>query len=314
MSKTGKIYNLFISHARADRAWVRGYLIPALGLPADAILTPDDFQPGAALVAEFERGVSSSRYTLLVLSPAYLADDWAIFGEQLAAFASVSERRRHLIPLLLEPCELPLHLEFRVQLDCRTQASWDSEIARLRALLERPAPAREGIPCPYPGLVSYSEADAAHFYGRERIVQEILGRLHLHPFLTIIGPSGSGKSSLLQAGVLPALKQSNLFATKEWHTLILRPGPQPLHRLAAALSRYLPASPPEIRETLAADPTALARYLAEMNAMAPRAYTLLIIDQFEEVFAQCKDSEVRHAFLENLAHALPSLPPRCLVQ
>ena len=62
-------YDLFISYTEADKAWVEGYLLPALGLPLERIVTPKDFRPGAAVVAEFERAVTDSRYTVLVLSP-----------------------------------------------------------------------------------------------------------------------------------------------------------------------------------------------------------------------------------------------------
>jgi len=74
--------DLFISYAEADRAWVEGYLLDALGLPPDCVITRQEFHPGAAAVAEFERAVTGSRYTVLVLSPAYLADEWSTFGEQ----------------------------------------------------------------------------------------------------------------------------------------------------------------------------------------------------------------------------------------
>ena len=86
----GYRFDLFVSHARDDRQWVAGFLLPALGLPAERVITPDDFRPGAAVVDEFERAVLDSRYTLLVLTPAYLADEWATFGEQLSTHASVA--------------------------------------------------------------------------------------------------------------------------------------------------------------------------------------------------------------------------------
>ena len=82
-------FDLFLSYAPADRAWVHGYLIPALGVPRERIITPDDFRIGAARVSEIERAVTTSRYSVLVLSATYLADEWATFGEQLADRKSV---------------------------------------------------------------------------------------------------------------------------------------------------------------------------------------------------------------------------------
>lgn len=307
-------YDLFISYAEADRTWVEGNLLHALGLPRKRVITPQDFRLGAALVAEFERAIVSSRYTLLVLSPAYLADQWSLFGEQLGSHASVAAGRDRLIPLLLRPCTLPLRVDFRVRLDCTDQANWESEAARLRNLLGQPEPAPEHIPCPYPGMKPFSEADAERFYGREQFVQKIIEHLRLHPFLAIIGPSGSGKSSLLYAGLIPQLKRTSLFQAGDWSVLSLRPGPQPLQRLAAALGEHLPESDTAIAETLAQDSTALSRYLATIVA-AGQALThcLLLIDQFEEVFVQCKDADQRRRLLEQVRQVIEHPPERCLL-
>src|SRR5271165_6206992 len=97
-------YDLFIVHADADRAWVDGYLRPAVGVESARLITPRDFTLGAAIPAEFDRAVTSSRYTALVLSPAFLTDRWAKFGEQLVTFTSVEEGRGRVVALTLHPC------------------------------------------------------------------------------------------------------------------------------------------------------------------------------------------------------------------
>jgi hypothetical protein len=196
---------LFISHADADAWWVKGFLLPAIGLSGDRFITPERFRPGAVVLDEFERAVRHSRLTVIVLSPAYLADEWATFGEQLASHAAVAEARDRLIPLLLEPCRIPLHVDFRVRLDCTNPARWEMEVARLRELLDRPEPQPEKPPCPYPGMVAFGSQDADRFFGRNREVQELVGRIRTTPRLFIIGPSGSGKSSLVFAGLVPEL-------------------------------------------------------------------------------------------------------------
>ncbi len=254
MDEQGRFqYDLFVSYSRADRAWVHGYLLPALNLPPDRLITPQDFQPGAAIVGEFERAVVSSRITLLVLSPAFLADEWATFGEQLAAYAGVAEQRDRLVPLLIEPCELPLRLEFRVRLDCTNEDDWEGEIARLRALLGRPEPGPERIPCPYPGMVPFTEQDAPRFFGRDREIEALRRQLRYQNYLFVIGPSGSGKSSLVFAGLIPSL---HAHQPGEWLIRALRPGAMPLQ----ALQEALPSRP--------------FRRL------------LLVIDQLEELFTQ----------------------------
>ena len=110
-------YDLFIVHAAADRAWVEGYLKVELRLEPVRVITPREFNPAETVPAEFERAVTSSRFTLLVLSPAFLADEWARFGEQLVAFASVEEGRNRLLAVDRQKCDLPLSLRFRVRLN-----------------------------------------------------------------------------------------------------------------------------------------------------------------------------------------------------
>ena len=86
-------YDLFIIHAKADRSWVDGFLRPALGVAPGRLATPADFEPTATIPAELERLVAASRYALLVLTPAFLADEWSSFGEQLVSFLSVEQHR-----------------------------------------------------------------------------------------------------------------------------------------------------------------------------------------------------------------------------
>ena len=89
--------------------------------------------------------------------------------------------------------------------------------------------------CPYPGMKPFTAAEQGRFYGREAEIQQAVDRLRRHPFLAIIGPSGSGKSSLLAAGILPALEKSHYFADKRWVVRTMRPGATPYDTLAALL-------------------------------------------------------------------------------
>lgn len=126
-------FDLFVLHAAADADFVRGYLLPALDLPPSRVLLMDTLMPGALVASEVDRGVSLSRFMVLVLSPAYFEDRWAVFGEQLASY--LSTQGVHVIPLRLADCKLPLRLEARVALDFTDRTSWESETTRLRELL-----------------------------------------------------------------------------------------------------------------------------------------------------------------------------------
>jgi energy-coupling factor transporter ATP-binding protein EcfA2 len=219
---------LFVAYAEADAGWVHGFLLPELGLDPRSVLTPRDFTPGAMLVTELERAVESAQRTLVILSPAFGLSHWAAFAEILATHDGLMRDSGRLIPLVLKPYEMPLRLHARVRLDCTEPSRWEGETARLRDLLHRDEPPAEQLPCPYPGLVPFGPEDAALFFGRDQESDEILRRIKQQNFLLVVGPSGSGKSSLVSAGVLPRLAGDT-----RWLVQTLRPAAGALAWLAA---------------------------------------------------------------------------------
>ncbi len=149
-------YSVFVIYADEDEPFVKDFLVPALDLDPGRVLLCREFTPGASLVAEIERGVTTSGVTLAVLSPAYLRDRWARFTDELAGYASGTTAR--LIPLLLDECTIPLPLRFRVMLDFRNKAKWHERAADLREFLVA-APSRVDASIP--------SASAGYFGGRE---------------------------------------------------------------------------------------------------------------------------------------------------
>jgi len=149
-------YDLFIVYAAADAAFVRDDLLPALGVLPKRVLLVDELPLGGGVVDEIDRGVSRSRYTVAVLSPAYLEDRWAMFGEQLASHLSVTSPQ--LIPLKLAACRLPVRLDARVSLDFRYRYRWKWETERLRNLLRDPEPGARQASYPDPFKVALRRA------------------------------------------------------------------------------------------------------------------------------------------------------------
>lgn len=265
-------YDLFISYAANDADWVEGFFIPTLGLPAERIITRESFRPGADTVAEFERAIVNSRYTVLVLSPAFLADMWASYSESIASYLRVNHERDTLVPLLLKSCELsPRITSLKLSFDCTDKTQQNAELARLRDFLKQPEPPLQSLPCPYPGMRPFTERESHYFFGRDREVQELIERLASHPLVTIIGPSGSGKSSLVFAGLVPALEQGKFgHRPQEWSVYTMRPGETPL----SELHRIFGHDGPHPEKTLT---TTIAEQAGTRQA-------LLVIDQFEELF------------------------------
>lgn len=149
---------------------------------------------------------------------------------------------------------------------------------------------------PYIGLRPFDEDDEQVFFGRERQVNAMLGQLEEAPFLAVVGASGSGKSSLVRAGLLPAISQGFLLGATKWAVTVFRPGHQPYDRLVAGLStRRSPTSQGDTTED------ALSPELAEVvleirssdrgivDALSPlgisdEEHVLIVVDQFEELF------------------------------
>ncbi len=281
---TSHEFDLFVVHAVADGEFVHGFLLPALNLPSARVLLVDKLTPGPPIVAEIERGLSRSRFTVAVLSPAYLADRWAVFGAQLASYVSVEGV--HVIPLRLTDGKLPIDLEFRVALDFTDRARWGSEVERLRALLQTTAPIAEQIACPYPGMRPFMTNEANRFFGRDKELGDLVGRLERgEREIYVIGPSGSGKSSLVQAGLVHALDTGSSRLGGAFCVRVMRPGDRPTDRLAKAVEGDL------------ATPAATVGALVARNPPAERV--LVFVDQFEEVFTLV-DVVERQRFLTTL--------------
>ena len=277
MDPVAKPYDVFVSHAYADRPWVEGFLLDALGQAGVRFLSEASFRLGAPRLQEFERAIQQSTYVLLVVTPAYLADDVSQFVDLLAQSYGSDTQTWPVIPLIQQETELPPRLAMLVGLRATTTTEQDAAVERLCRDLSHPCRTGAEQPrCPYPGMVPYSEANHAQFFGRTAEVRQMLERLHSHPCLTVIGPSGSGKSSLVFAGLLPQLRQSSLFAAIHWTILTLRPGPRPMEALQSLLNLD-PAEPEAALQQL-------------LSVQGPQGRLLLIIDQFEEVFSLAGES------------------------
>ena len=152
---------------------------------------------------------------------------------------------------------------------------------------------------PYKGMTYFTEADKDIYFGREALSDEVVGRLQKGHFLAIVGASGSGKSSLLRAGVVPGLRARN------WAIKIIKPGADPLTALAAAITAEgaSPAAIKEMRESLIRDPETVRFAAAKLASQAGAERLLLAVDQFEELFTQCKEEKERQAFVANLLNA-----------
>jgi WD40 repeat protein/class 3 adenylate cyclase len=174
---------------------------------------------------------------------------------------------------------------------------------------------------PFKGLQYFEEADSDLFFGRELLTAKLVKRLRefsspsegpLTKFLSvIIGASGSGKSSLVRAGLIPALKKGNVLldgtkppkGSTDWRVHIITPTAHPLEELATELTRNSESvtAAATLMDDLLQDPRSLTLFLARQT---PTQHTLLVLDQFEELFTLCRDEFEREAFIDNLLTTL----------
>ena len=172
------------------------------------------------------------------------------------------------------------------------------------------APDPRGAICPYRGLLPFREEDAAFFIGREAFMTTLIEKVRSSSLVAVVGASGSGKSSVVRAGLVPALRRGA--DNHVWEILTLTPGPTPLHALLAALS-----PPPEDMSRAAR----LARIEGDVSLLRERGLTidafardilseqlgtdrlLLVVDQWEELYTQAKSIDDRQRFLDLILQA-----------
>jgi WD40 repeat protein len=158
---------------------------------------------------------------------------------------------------------------------------------------------------PYKGLRAFEEADAPDFFGRETLTQQILARLaepgERSRFLAVVGPSGSGKSSVVKAGVVPDLRQGDLPGARRYLVAEMVPGGQPIKELTAALGRLTETDAPALEE-LRSGQGDLRSVVDQI--LPPDGELVLVIDQFEELFTLVEEEPVRARFLDLVENAV----------
>ncbi|MBI1256449.1 MAG: protein kinase, partial [Chloroflexi bacterium] len=160
---------------------------------------------------------------------------------------------------------------------------------------------------PYKGLRAFEAADARDFFGRETLTAKLIQRLaetdRFRRFLAVIGPSGSGKSSLVKAGLIPALWTGALPGSERWFVAEMTPGSRPIDQLEVALVRVAAHYGEALGEQLTRDPHGLLR-AADIILPHDSTELILVIDQFEEVFTLVDDEHTRQQFLDLLTAAV----------
>lgn len=164
--------------------------------------------------------------------------------------------------------------------------------------------------CPYRGLLYFREEDAPFFFGREAAIAQLTSAVQQHHLVAVVGASGSGKSSVVRAGLVPELRKSR---DQVWEVVPLVPTDRPVHALAAVLMPFLEPDMTEtdrlieinkLAEALLSRTIKLREVVDRVLAKQPGTDRLLLIaDQWEELFTLCKDDAARRCFIDNILEA-----------
>jgi WD40 repeat protein len=189
-------------------------------------------------------------------------------------------------------------------------------VCGIRGIAPGPGPGQaiyEGE-CPYRGLQFFDVADAGLFFGRRALAARLVDAIRPEPggsghrFLGLIGPSGSGKSSLARAGLLAAIRRGEIPGSANWPIAACRPGASPLESLAVCLvqangDRQTPSAVREKIRELAEDERTLHQFTRLWLGHVPDRRFVVLVDQMEELFTMCGEESERRAVIDNLVYA-----------
>lgn len=335
-------YEAFCSYSRADEHTVRRVVAALRERGITTFLDRDSLPPGQPWPALLAKHIKDSCSVLVFVGPTGMGT-WQQRERDLALLRQTREPDFPVIPVLLPGVDDPA-LDFLglmtwtdLSHGVDDQDRLDDLARAIRNEHPRPSSERSEAPdpraniCPYRGLEPFREEDASFFLGRERfiddLVRKVKDQVHARSPVAVVGGSGSGKSSLVYAGLLPHLRRAEDCV---WGILTLRPGDAPLAALAVALA----PPPPDLdliqrrtrvnanAEALRRGQISVAELVSDILARDFGTDRLLIyVDQWEELYTQTvgpdgkvvEDSSDRHRFVELLLDAAETAPATLVI-
>ena len=289
---------------------------------------------------EIDTHLNSAHIILLLVSPDYLASDYCYDTEMKLALDRHEAKEAVVIPVILRSVDwkgAPFGKLRALPTDAKPVTAWSNrdkafeDIAKgIRNIIEglftvlstddtrsnREITHQEPLsippvylpPCPYRGLSAFQIQDAPFFFGREVFIEQLMNGVLNKALIAVIGPSGSGKSSLVFAGLLPRLHRDG-----NWCITSLRPRDRPFRALAAALIPLLETHISETDLLVQIKKLAEQIHLKELSLFDVAEHImeknsavrfLLFVDQFEELYTLCRNADDRQRFLDILLEAI----------
>jgi TIR domain/WD domain, G-beta repeat/AAA ATPase domain len=322
-------FDVFLSYNRRDQAVVEQIAQRLKREGLEPWLDRWSLTPGGEWQLELAAGLDAAAACAVFVGPHDLGA-WELQELALALDRAARERRFRLFPVLLpgvqepfDPNRLPHFLRSRTWVDFRRGAEdargLQDLVNAVRGVPFGPPAAASVVRVddvvPYRGLRAFGEDDAELFFGRDGEVQRLLEKLKSSRFAAVLGPSGSGKSSLVRAGLVSRLRAGALAGAGHWQVCVLRPGAAPLTALAAQLATLQCGQAMQTTlDLLEQDPRTL--HLSVELALAQRPEderVVVVVDQLEEAFTLCRDEAQCRQLFANLLYATSAAGGRTVV-
>jgi formylglycine-generating enzyme required for sulfatase activity len=289
---------VFLSHSSADSAGAKVIAQLLRNTGVGVWLDLDQLTPGEQWSTALEQALKDSTHFLVLVGESGV-QRWVDREVRYALDRNTQNPKYRVIPLLgpgARENDLPLFLQQQQYLKLDWSQPDVAAVQRIAAAILEAPPERVNVlppgTSPFRGLLTYDTEHSLLFFGRDREIEELLHRLTAVRFLLIVGDSGSGKSSLVRAGLIPALLRGRA-GMFDWRVATMKPGEDSLDLLAEAVPQFDPALGPAERLKLIteakqclhreAHSDGLVEILAALQ-LPQSSRQLLVIDQFEQLF------------------------------
>ncbi|MDR0633582.1 MAG: TIR domain-containing protein [Azoarcus sp.] len=292
-------------------------------------LDTQETTPGKSVpLFELTKGILASDVFIVCAGPEGISPTWQHREQEIAASLPVKGKDLQTILVALPAAKYdeldPAILALQTRTAVHFKQGIGNEPEKLRGLIRaitgqepehlEKSPPPEGTVNPYRGLKPFDVEDEQWFFGRKRLTDDLIARLDTaiekreRRLLILVGASGSGKSSLARAGLLARLQRGDAIeGSRNWKYARLRPGANPLQALADAVSAALGLGFEGRRAFWATLSGAVPEKEESRNilhcAVPADNRLVLLVDQFEEIFTLCANTDARRVFVENLLFA-----------
>ena len=316
-------YDVFLSYHWRDHAHVEALAHRLREQKLSVFLDRWYLTPGQSWPKALETTLASCRAVAVCIGQGEMGP-WQQREQYLALERQVAAERQGqtfpVIPILLPGAEPPLgFLSQQTWVDFRARADDPVLLNTLVNAVHGKPPGPDALEvvrntlatlCPYRGLLYFREEDAPFFFGREAATAQLNSAVQQHNLVAVVGASGSGKSSVVRAGLVPELRKSR---ERVWEVVTMVPTDRPVHALAAVLMPLLEPDRSEtdrlietnkLAEAFLQGTVKLREVVDRVVAKQPGTDRLLLIaDQWEELFTLCKDEAARRCFIDNILEA-----------